>query len=170
MIDDIIDAPTNQTTQQTLPGVVDRQPIAIPLGDINGDGHADFIASIQDEIGDFSQIFFDPSFHLGIDDPVNFVPKSEATIVFGGTDLLNSQRVTLRLPAPLAVSSTFGSRSATSTPGDYNGDGIDDIAIAVFREMPAQSGQLFGAIANFESHGVYIVYGKATGWASRSWT
>jgi hypothetical protein len=30
--------------------------VAIPLGDINGDGFDDMIAAVQDNVGDFSQI------------------------------------------------------------------------------------------------------------------
>ncbi len=47
-----------QWADHQLPAGIDGQPVAIPLGDINGDGRGDFIASVKDQVGDFSQIFF----------------------------------------------------------------------------------------------------------------
>ena len=163
-IDDTVHAKLEETAQVMLPAGEFGLPSTIPLGDINGDNFPDFIAAIQDEVGDFGQIFSEPGFLLGVDDPANFVPDSQATIVFGGPDLTVSQTATLLLPAPLTTSSTFGTKSAFSTSGDYNNDGFVDIAVAVYRDTPVNVDQLFGAEANFKSHGVYIIYGNSSGW------
>ncbi len=106
------------------------------LGDINRDGKADFIASVRDEVGDFlADLLRSRTSIWEFDDPANFVGQSEATIVFGRPIWHHATSHSIA-SCPLATTSTFGTRSLISTPGDYNGDGIADIAVAVFRETP----------------------------------
>src|SRR5690606_8969198 len=131
----------------------------------NGDGYDDFISSIVEDLGDFSQILFDGGFRFGIDDPANFVQKTIATVTLGGPNLDSLSTVNMWLPAPVTRASTFGTKATFASPGDYNGDGIQDIAVALDRETMPSSSQLGGAAANFESHGVYVVLGSATGFS-----
>ena len=140
------------------------QSVAIRLGDINGDGKEDLITSVRDQVGDFAIMSSNPDFRLGTDDPANFIPRSEAIVTLGASDSSTQSHVTLLLPAPVTVGSTFGTRSVISSPGDYNNDGIQDLAVAVYREFDSATNQLFGANPNFTAHGVYIVFGSTAGW------
>ena len=114
------------------------QPVVIPLGDIDNDGIEDSVVAVRDRV-------------LDINDPDN--PKTFATIAFGGPDGLdlNKPIVTLQLPAPI-LSGTTINRSIITPAGDIDGDGIDDVAIAVTRtsDIPEISG----------TQGVYILFGR----------
>src|SRR3982751_6310831 len=64
----------------------------------------------------------------------------------------------IRLPAPIGAPGYFGTQSIFANPGDYNGDGIQDIAVAVTRSKVYNTSE-----APFQSEGVYIIFGKAAG-------
>ncbi len=109
------------------------QPAAIPLGDINGDGNADFIAAVRDELGNFQNLvdaLAEPSTH-----PAAKIGSSFARIVFGSSSTadqtLTPQSATLVLPAPLLSPSKFGSQTFLVAPGDLDGDEIDDLVVTV---------------------------------------
>ncbi|RLB94870.1 MAG: hypothetical protein DRH50_05770, partial [Deltaproteobacteria bacterium] len=136
-----IDVPgSNADTQITSQDLAYR-PCVIPLGDINGDGYADFIAAVNDNLSD--------------DGP------SYARIYFGRESAddfdLDDTAVTLKLTAPVLYPSTGStSQSFFADPGDYNGDGIDDIAIAV----TLNNGGTFEGL----EQAVYILFGQ-TDWS-----
>jgi len=58
----------------------------------------------------------------------------------------------LRLPAPVMAVGGTGLRTVFSTPGDYNGDGFDDIAVAVTR--------VDASLPPDPNEGVYILFGR----------
>src|SRR5690606_15252506 len=68
--------------------------------------------------------------------------------------------------APVGLNSLFGSRVTFASPGDYNNDGHADLAVAVYRVGTWTSGEMFGAAPDMDSHGVYLVFGSATGWGA----
>ena len=96
--------------------------VAIPLGDINGDGLDDFVCAVRDELGDMQEALpsEDPGFH-----PAERLDPSSARICFGSSQpqdrLLDSDTVTLALPAPVEATSVWGSRSFIEAAGDFNG-------------------------------------------------
>ena len=120
------------------PGSAAEQPAVISLGNINGDGYADFVASVQDTIGGLAELsdFIARSGGGSLVHPAEILGPSFARIYLGtGTAqdvvLSDSNSVRLKLPAPLLQASFFGSQSVFGTPGDYNGDGLTDIAVGV---------------------------------------
>jgi Ca2+-binding RTX toxin-like protein len=138
------------------------QPAVIPLGDINGDGFADFIGAIQDyngvsldnrNIGPFSSFSYNSA---------DLLSPSFARIYFGNGSSTNTtlptNSVSLKLPAPIVNTSIFGSQSIFANPGDYNGDGIKDIAVAITEDQRYDP-----RVAPFLTEGVYIIFGKASG-------
>src|SRR4029078_2409309 len=87
---------------------------------------------------------------------------SFARVYFGNGSTSNvtlaTNAVTIRLPAPVRAPSYFGSQSIFATPGDYNGDGIKDIAVAVTRAFRFNNTE-----SPFLNEGVYIIFGRAAG-------
>ena len=118
--------------QISIIGDPSYRPAAIPLGDINGDGFADYIAAVKDNLSGTG--------------------FSYARVVFGsatGTNL----GFTLKLTAPvLYPTSATQAQSFFAEPGDYNGDGKDDILIAVTTPTGA-------AVAGLEQ-AVYLIFGS----------
>jgi ELWxxDGT repeat protein len=112
------------------------QPAAIPLGDINGDGFQDFIAAVRDDrtLGrSFVRVYF----------------GSTAT----GNITLSSDAPTWVLPATV-LQATLG-RQVTFTRGDFNGDGLGDVAITATRSTSDP----------FPEAGIYLVFGHPGAWA-----
>jgi Ca2+-binding RTX toxin-like protein len=137
------------------------QPAVIPLGDINGDGYADFIEAVNDVVGgpDELKSFLGLTINGGRPNLPDILASSFARIYFGGQSasgniaLDSNNSISLKLPAPVMQPSVFGSQTKFANAGDFNGDGLMDIAISV------------GLVNNnfqslyFEAAGVYIVYG-----------
>ena len=126
---------------------VGAQAIAIALGDIDGDGFDEFISAAVDELGSPLDLFNAP---LGTH-PASVIGDTTVTINFSRT----GDTVELKLPAPVVQNSRFGSRAVIAEAGDYNGDGLTDIAVAV-------SIQDRGALGDgtFSDEGVYILFGR----------
>jgi len=105
------------------------QPVAISLGDIGGtdDGRVDLILRVRNDAPD---------------------GKSYARVSFGSDDLYSpsADSMLLDLPAPLFVEG-LGPRATIGSPGDYDADGLDDLAVAV-------SG------VSIEVDGVYVLFGR----------
>ncbi|HSB69073.1 MAG TPA: ELWxxDGT repeat protein [Candidatus Methylomirabilis sp.] len=113
-------------------------PIAIPLGDLNKDGLSDFIAAIKTDTTEQVTL---------------------ARVAFGsnatGVVTLPADGLTIRIPSLLArTQPAENSYAIFGTPGDYNGDGFDDIAIALTHAT--------GRAAPTE--GVYLIFGRPTPW------
>ena len=90
----------------------------IPLGDLNGDGYGDFVGAIRET-----------------------TTSTAATVYFGaGTNLGASlERHPFRLVVPKPILTGTSVNGATLSPGDFNGDGIGDIAVGItgFGTAPA---------------------------------
>ena len=114
------------------------QPVVIPIGDFNDDGFADFIAAVNEDLAAASDV------------------RTEARIVLGnglgGDVLLDATTVTLILPATvLAPFTSPNLPKAEFATGDFNADGIDDLAVSVSdADDPT-----------YASAGVYIVFGSS---------
>ncbi|MDB5351277.1 MAG: cya 2 [Planctomycetota bacterium] len=139
-------------------------PTFIPLGDINGDGFDDYIGGVTDDLGDPEDSNF------GDVEPWNSVGDSYAYIHFGSAnpadDLGTGRRVRLSVPAPILTRSAFNSRTIIAAPGDYNKDGIKDIALAI--TVQEADNTIGTAIPTHQYDGVYILLGRATWPASIS--
>ena len=143
-------------------------PVVIPLGDINGDflpavGRPDMIVGVRDnagEINDFVTANGTPGLH-----PADVTKPSFAKIALGdGTfqdQMFGPGEVTLILPAPVQSPSLWGAQSVFAAPGDYNGDGRDDIAVAV--SLISSAG--VDPSRHFNAAGVYVLFGRAS-WPS----
>ncbi len=120
--------------------------VAIPLGDLDGDGLNEFIASVRDSLGTVFDLFNAPD---GVH-PASIIAPSQAEIRFSGS----GETVALSLPAPVLEASRFGSRAVFSSPGDLNGDGRDDIVVSVSLETDT------GADGIYLDEGVYVLFGR----------
>ncbi|MCX7893546.1 MAG: PA14 domain-containing protein, partial [Burkholderiales bacterium] len=127
---------------QSLPGQtfssiqLSGQPIVIPLGDIDGDGHADSVVSVSDNVLDggtrrhFVRIAF-----------------GSANAAAPGLDIARySPPITLELPAPLIGTNPADAtaRSFIEGVGDIDKDGYDDIAVSVTTAAGSRVYILFG--------------------------
>ncbi|MBL8535175.1 MAG: FG-GAP repeat protein, partial [Betaproteobacteria bacterium] len=116
------------------------QPVFIDLGDINGDGYDDAVVSVRDA--------------------ASSTDSSYARLAFGTAtgldpDLYGSP-ITLSLPSPI-LSTTAGNKAEIRGVGDVDGDGIDDIAVAVTKR---RANPITGAAEATEDQGVYVVFGR----------
>jgi len=120
------------------PGSLDLggAPVAIALGNIGtasgtDDGRLDVILRVRDPVaGEADQ-------------------HSYARVSFGSSALFDPSAPTilLRLPAPLSGSEN-AARATIGTPGDYDGDGLDDLAVAI------------SGMAEPSMNGVYVLFGR----------
>ena len=103
------------------------QPVLIPLGDIDHDTFQDAVVSVRDSVVNLSDLAH---------------PQSYANIAFGkaGGLIDASRMITLELPEPILAAAGDGSRAEICGAGDLDGDGYDDIAIALTTKQSA-SGQ-----------------------------
>ena len=114
------------------------QPVAIPLGDLNGDTFADFIGHVQDDTS--SQQY------------------SYARVYFGSGSspaIIGQNQVTLKVPAPILPSDVDPQAKAQTTfaSGDFNGDKIDDLVVSV-------SGAADSSLPTGVLPGVYVILGR----------
>ena len=117
------------------------QPIFIPVGDFNGDGFDDAIMSVNDSITP------------GV--------SSTARLYFGDGSTLapTLPSITITLPTPVTSVSGVGMQSIFGRSGDYNGDGFDDLAVAI-TTMDGSDSPFIGELA---PAGVYLLFGRAAG-------
>ncbi|WP_291986182.1 PA14 domain-containing protein [Luteitalea sp.] len=131
-----IDVDASEATRTVDSTGLTDQNVAIALGDIDGDGYDDFIAAVSNAgAGAIARIAF-----------------GSAT---GGDIVLAPDAPSLLLPADVLTyvpnsGSVTGSYAFFGATGDYNADGIDDIAIAVTH--------VEGAAGSNE--GIYLVFGR----------
>jgi Ca2+-binding RTX toxin-like protein len=141
-------------------GSVSDHPAAIPLGKIDSAHPAAFIGTVRDYIGSFADYAALPSGFSG--HPADTLAPSYATVYLGTSGSAGAQfdgsSFTLKLPAPVLTPSIFGSQCVIGSVGDYNGDGLDDIVVAV--TLPSiQFGQ------HMSQEGVYILFGRPGGFS-----
>ncbi|MCA9158503.1 MAG: choice-of-anchor J domain-containing protein, partial [Planctomycetales bacterium] len=147
------------------PGSFSRQPTVVPVGNINGVDadnveRDDFIVAVQNNFSDLSSDF-DGSFGG------NYLQSSYAFVhlgTAGTTDVtLDNNSLVFKLPAPLNEESIYGTTTVLGSPGDFNGDGIDDLAFAVFRSDAStdETGERWP----FINQGVYVVFGESGDWS-----
>ena len=113
------------------------QPVVIPVGDFDADGFDDFILSVSDS--------------TRVDRP------SVARLHFGDGSGIHAglSFVEVLLPAPVQTFSNDGQQSVFGPAGDFDGDGHQDLAIAVTPDTETTTGQAIG------SHGVYVILGRS---------
>lgn len=161
-IGDVIDVPASAGDVQLKSSFPSDKAVLIPLGDFNGDGQGDFIASARDVLATASDREATPA----TAHPHQIVGPSFARIHLGGVNeiaqadgtsnvALGAGTLTLQLPAPL-LSASFGLQSHIAA-GDFNGDGLSDIAVLVSTDRfvlkpprPAHS-----------ADGLYVLYGRS---------
>ncbi|KKK79262.1 hypothetical protein LCGC14_2835270, partial [marine sediment metagenome] len=148
-----IDVGPEAADYRVIPGDLGSVPEVVSLGDINGDGRADFVAALKNNLSELT-----PEYD-GTNEE-NFLAPSRAYVHFG-TDViedatLDENVLVLKLPAPLNTTSAYGTKAVIGSPGDYNGDNINDIAVAIYGEDSA---------AGFQYQGVYLIFGQAGPWS-----
>ncbi len=128
-----IDIAAGDVNFRTQSSFVDDVAVAIPLGDINNDGRADFIGAVSEDLGELDDLFELPAtVH-----PADVLEPTLARIYFGAETLptdphiFDANTVTLSVPAPIQTHSLWGSQTEIVPIGDVNQDGIDDLAIVV---------------------------------------
>ncbi|HBB34412.1 MAG TPA: hypothetical protein DDZ80_24050 [Cyanobacteria bacterium UBA8803] len=135
-----------------VPGVTeafDRFGESLAAGDFNQDGYEDLVVGIpgQDYVMDSPFGFFDITYQ-----------SAGAVQVFYGTanglNLNNSQIWTKNSPGVEGVVSPYDQFGSTLSVGDFNADGIDDVAIGAPKTSAAGSGT------------VNILYGSSSGLSS----
>ncbi|MHC4717257.1 MAG: hypothetical protein ACYS5V_09825, partial [Planctomycetota bacterium] len=158
----ITDVDTDAAGQHVTPPDPTAVPVMVPLGDVNGDGLGDFIISVTDTVGTWEQYQRVP---FGVH-PQEIVGPSYATVYLSDPALTDvtaedGAYVTLRLPAPvLSFSYLFPVGSRFASAGDYNNDGVDDIAVVVTNWEPGSDPQSLP----YSQQGVYVVYGHDDPW------
>ncbi|TLZ64980.1 MAG: hypothetical protein E6K12_10680, partial [Methanobacteriota archaeon] len=122
-----------------------NQPAVIPLGNFIGDVSPassvwpDFIAAIREDVTAKQSVAY---LYVGGPSPSNFV--------------VDDTTPALKIPG-LILSASGDRRAIVATPGDYNHDGRDDLAVAITR--------LPGATTAVDKEGVYILFGRPTPWS-----
>ncbi|MFP6704045.1 MAG: hypothetical protein VB861_20015, partial [Planctomycetaceae bacterium] len=129
----------------------------IPLGDLNGDGYADFVFAVQD---DYDLRGTDSGLAAGFPHhPHEYRGPSTALIHLSNADaddpMAEATTVSLTLPAPV-LKHSHGVRSIFAPPADYNGDGIDDLAVLVTR---GESHDYGADLIYYPGSGVYVLEG-----------
>ena len=151
--------------QPTTPA---EQAIVIPLGDINGDGYADWISGVEDNVGSlrdlqiagrFSDLAAVGRYDVQVGD---VIPASYARVYFGGPDAIDgmmpgqTQPTRLMLPAPLLTDS-LGLTRCHIASGDFNGDGVSDVAVSFAWNL---GGKYFGPpLFVPQGIGTYLLWG-----------
>ncbi|TAH35101.1 MAG: hypothetical protein EYC70_15060 [Planctomycetota bacterium] len=123
------------------PETSDRFGGSVMSGDFNGDGFSDLALGAQGE-------------ELGADDFVGAV-----FVIFGsaaGLDGAGSQMLQQGVGGMLDAGEAGDQFGITSTSGDFDGDGFDDLAVGAYLEDLG---------AGFASGAVHVIYGSATGLA-----
>ena len=127
-------------TADVQAGASDR-PVAIALGDLDGDSYDDFVgATFDTQTEHYARVFFGGP--LATDDTSG---SDDATRLAQNSAQLTRHVLTLQLPA--ALDAAIGSPRTTITSGDFNGDGLSDLLVGV-------SGTSDG------SQGAYVVFGR----------
>jgi hypothetical protein len=141
---------TVHALQQNGPSIggsynADTQPVSIAVGDFNGDGIPDMVVanSLSDDIsvllGNGDGTFGDPANYTLTANSVvvgdfNGDGNADLAVAFGGdflSVLLGNGDGTFQSPVNLAVGSSGpGTISSSVVVGDFNGDGIADLAVA----------------------------------------
>ncbi len=123
------------------------RPVAIPLGDIDGDGYDDFVGSrFTGSSNNFARIYFGGPLAT-----VNHTEESSIANRELNSHLLTQQSLTLQLPSRLIASpyeATDSDSFSRISSGDFNSDGLSDIVVT--SNAGPQSG-------------VYVILGRADG-------
>jgi FG-GAP repeat len=116
---------------------------AVSTGDFNGDGFADLVVGVPNQL-------VGTAFDAGA---VNVLYGSAA-----GLASLGNQLLTQDTPGILDTSEIFDEFGSAVTTGDFDGDGFGDLAVGVFDEDQSPDVQATGA--------VNVVYGTSAGLAT----